>query len=220
METLRGEGGDGDLDVHLLRDAYCRGIFPMADPASGRIEWYRPDPRGILPLQDLHVSRSLRRVLQRNPYEILADTCFARVVAACAAPRPGQGDGESWIDDSICDACITLHEMGDAHSVEAWHGGTLVGGLYGVHLGGAFFGESMFSCPGAGGTNASKLCLIHLVRHLRKQDFSLLDVQFSTPHLAQFGVVEVTCREYDRRLDEALRAPATWGTWIAWDGCG
>nr|WP_269205102.1 leucyl/phenylalanyl-tRNA--protein transferase [Motilibacter aurantiacus] len=179
--------------------AYRSGIFPMRlDGVHGPLAWWSPGPRGILPLDGLQVSRSLRRSLRR--YTVTVDTAFADVVAACADPRR---DG-AWIDDEIRAGYQRLHELGWAHSVEAWEGGELVGGLYGVAIGGLFAGESMFHRA----VDASKVALVSLVRMLGEDGVPrLLDVQWSTPHLASLGVVEVSRRRYLRLLRAALELP-------------
>lgn len=179
----------------------------MAEP-GGAIHWYSPDPRGVLPLDGLRVSKSLRRRIAQQPFELRADTRFEGVMRACARARPGRE--ETWIDERLIDAYVGLHRQGCAHSVEAWRGGDLVGGLYGVSLGGAFFGESMFSLPEAGGTDASKICLVELVETLRAGGFRLLDTQFWTPHLGRLGVVEISREVYLRRLGDALEHPGRW----------
>ena len=190
----------------LLLWSYRRGIFPMADLSVDRIDWYSPDPRGVIPLESFRVRKSLQRVVKRGDFEIRSDTAFERVIRACADPR-----GSDWINDRLIRAYCELHEVGCAHSVEAWLGDKLVGGLYGVQIGGAFFGESMFSRPKTGGTNASKVCLVHLVRWLRKRMFALLDTQYWNRHLNQFGCIEIPREEYLRRLQEAVDASVTWG---------
>jgi leucyl/phenylalanyl-tRNA--protein transferase len=180
----------------------------MADPLSGRIEWFSPDPRGILPLESFHVPQTLRREVRRGRLEIRSNSDFEAVIRACGAPR-GEDD-LTWIDRRMIEAYVGLHELGHAHSVEAWREGALVGGLYGVHIGGAFFGESMFCRPELGGTNASKVCLVHLVRRLRERGFALLDTQFTNEHLAQFGCIEITRRRYLEMLAAAVEMDVTW----------
>jgi leucyl/phenylalanyl-tRNA--protein transferase len=192
----------------LLIRAYTRGIFPMVDSRTGEIVWLSPDPRAILPLGGLHVSRSLARSLRRGAFEIRSDTAFERVMRACAEARAGRES--TWIDERLVRAYTGLHELGLAHSVEAWRDGELVGGLYGVHVGAVFCGESMFSRPELGGTDASKVCLVRLVEWLVAGDFQLLDVQFQSPHLARLGCVEIARDEYLDRLGRALQR---WGTW-------
>lgn len=219
-------GDDGRKLVDGLLEAYRHGFFPMAEPAQrgrpGPIRWFNPDPRTVLPLgrsadgtPGFHVSRSLRRVVRQGRFRITTDRCFADVMRGCAEPRPDEP--HSWIDDRMVAAYTLLHMAGHAHSVEAWVGsddngepGTLVGGLYGVHVGGAFFAESKFSRPARGGTNASKVCLVHLVQHLRRRGFTLLDVQFTNPHLEQFGTVEVPRDQYLEMLTRATSADVTW----------
>jgi len=198
------------LTPELVVRAYCAGAFPMAAERGSRdIRWYSPDPRAILPLDArFKVRRSLARRIRQAPFRITQDQAFADVIAACAQPRPGHD--ETWINPDIQRVFTQLHHAGLAHSVEAWAPGTrggddqLVGGLYGVALGAAFFGESMFSRR----PDASQLCLVHLVGHLRGRGFTLLDVQFTNPHLAQFGVLEMPREQYLAQLAHAIAAPA------------
>ncbi|HXZ86099.1 MAG TPA: leucyl/phenylalanyl-tRNA--protein transferase, partial [Myxococcota bacterium] len=159
-------------DAELLLRAYARGIFPMADPRTGKIDYYSPDPRAIFPLDAFHVPRSLARVARSGTFELRSDTAFAEVIARCAEPRPGRR--ETWLSPRLIRAYLDLFARGFAHSVEAWRDGRLVGGLYGVHIGAAFFGESMFSRPELGGRDSSKLCLATLVEWLRAGGFRLL----------------------------------------------
>ena len=187
----------GDLEPGTILAAYRAGQFPM--PLEGRVlAWWSPEPRGILPLDGLRVSRSLRKACAR--FEVTVDTAFEQVIAACAdRRRPG-----AWISGNVKDAYIRLHRLGWAHSVEAWGAdGTLAGGLYGLAIGGLFAGESMFHRQ----TDASKVALVGLVDLLQAGGASLLDVQWHTPHLASLGVVEVSRSEYHRRLEEALSRP-------------
>ena len=195
-------------DAELLLRAYARGIFPMADPRTGRIAYYSPDPRAVFPLDGLHVPRSLARVVRSGTFELRSDAAFAEVIARCAEPRPGRR--ETWLSDRLIGAYLDLHRRGFAHSVEAWRDGRLVGGLYGVHTGAAFFGESMFSRPELGGTDASKVCLVALVEWLRAGSFRLLDTQFSTPHLERFGCVEIARDDYLELLENALVGRGRW----------
>jgi leucyl/phenylalanyl-tRNA--protein transferase len=195
------------LTPELLVDAYQRGFFPMADPEIGLLEWYRPDPRAIIELDGLHVSRTLSRTIRSGQFSIRTDSAFGQVLRACAAPAAGRE--QTWIDDRIAAACEVLHTRGSAHSVEAWRGGELVGGLYGVRLGGAFFGESMFSRP-EGGRDASKVCLAWLVSHLGAIGASLLDVQFMNPHLERLGAVEISDAAYIARLESAIGLAVEW----------
>jgi leucyl/phenylalanyl-tRNA---protein transferase len=176
--------------------AYCQGIFPMADERSGEVLWFRPDPRAIIPVDGFHVSRSLARTLRRAHFEIRVDTDFEGVMRGCAHRPEG-----TWISERFVEVYGALHLAGQAHSVEAWREGRLVGGTYGVALGGAFLAESMFHRE----TDASKVALGALVVRLRERGFILLDVQYVTPHLESLGAVEITRREYERRLAEALR---------------
>jgi leucyl/phenylalanyl-tRNA---protein transferase len=194
--------------AELLIAAYARGIFPMVDPRTREIEWFSPDPRGIFDLERFHVPGRLARTVRARRFEIRSNTQFERVMRECAASRPGRV--ETWIDARLIRAYVELHLRGAAHSVEAWRDGELVGGLYGVHLGGAFFGESMFSRPEHGGTDASKVCLVHLVQLMRERGFTLLDTQLSNRHLAQFDCVEIPRRRYLKLLQQALRHPARW----------
>ncbi len=187
------------LDLQTLIYAYTQGIFPMAD-SRGRIHWYAPDPRAVLEHERLHISRSLRSTIRKGCYEIRMDTAFEEVMRACASRQ------ETWISEAFIEAYSELHALGLAHSVEAWRDGRLVGGLYGVTLGGAFMGESMFSRA----NDASKVCLVALVEHLKQRGYVLHDVQFLTPHLASLGASEISRREYEQRLAQALQLPCTW----------
>ena len=192
----------------LLLWAYPNGIFPMVDAETGGVQWFSPDPRAIIPLEQFHVPRSLARVVRAGRFEVRTDTEFEAAMRACAAPRPDRE--QSWIDERLIRVYCALARRGFAHSVEAWLDGALVGGLYGVHLGSAFFGESMFSLPEAGGTDASKVCLVHLVELLRERGFRLLDIQFATPHLERFGCVEIRRADYLNLLERALAHEARW----------
>jgi leucyl/phenylalanyl-tRNA---protein transferase len=195
-------------NAELLLRAYTRGIFPMADPRTGEIDYYSPDPRAVIPLDRFHVPKSVARVAKSDAFEIRSDTSFETVIRACSESRPGRA--ETWLDERLIRAYVELFEHGFAHSVEAWRGDRLVGGLYGVHLGGAFFGESMFSRPEAGGRDSSKVCLVSLVETLRSCKFHLLDTQFKTAHLARFGCVEISRKTYLARLSRALAIEAPW----------
>ncbi len=191
--------GPHTLTPEILIRAYAAGIFPMSESrADPGIFWVDPEMRGILPLDDFHVPRSLKKVVRQGHFEVTIDTDFAAVIHACAeTPREDHG---TWINDQIIDAFTALHKLGLAHSVECRLKGELVGGLYGVSLKGAFCGESMFSHV----TNASKVALVHLVARLRLGGVRLLDTQFVTPHLERFGAIEIPARHYILRLDEAL----------------
>jgi leucyl/phenylalanyl-tRNA--protein transferase len=197
------------LTPDLVLYAYRHGLFPMADPDEGdRVYWYAPDPRAVLPLERFHVSRSLARVVRQGRYRVTTDAAFDAVIAACAAPARGRE--ATWISGDLAAAYRALHRLGHAHSVECWDDGAdgpvLAGGLYGVALAGAFFGESMFHR----GRDASKVALVHLVGRLRAGGFVLLDTQLSTPHLVRFGVVEIPRAAYERRLSVALHTEADW----------
>ena len=188
----------------LVISAYTQGIFPMAHPEEEhRIYWYAPDPRAILPLDEFHVPRRLEQTVRSEPFEIAINRDFPGVITECAAPRKTQK--QTWISSGLADVYIELHRLGFAHSVEAWQGDRLVGGLYGVAIGGLFAGESMFYRE----RDASKVCLVHLVRRLNERGFALLDIQFLTDHLAQFGAREISRDEYERRLAEAIELNCT-----------
>ena len=198
------------LTPEILLRAYAVGLFPMAEHRDDpTLYWIDPEKRGILPLDDFHVPRRLRRTVRRGEFEVCCNTAFADVIRACAAP--GEGRDESWINDEIVSLYTTLNEMGRAHSVEAWKDGELVGGLYGVGLGAAFFGESMFSTV----RDASKVALVHLVARLGKGGFELLDTQFVTDHLAQFGVVEIPRSGFRQILVSALDRSASFPSEIS-----
>jgi leucyl/phenylalanyl-tRNA--protein transferase len=191
------------LTPELLLRAYASGVFPMAERRDDlEIFWVEPKIRGIFPLDEFHISRSLAKRVKQQIFEIRFDSAFARVIAACALPRPGHPN--TWINQTIEEAYIQLHEIGHAHSVECWQEGKLVGGLYGVSLGAAFFGESMFSLE----TDASKVALVHLVEHLRARSFKLLDAQFLTAHLKRFGAIEIPRDEYQLLLIDAVTSRA------------
>jgi leucyl/phenylalanyl-tRNA--protein transferase len=183
----------------VLVRAYQQGIFPMA-VEGGRLAWFSPDPRGIIPLETFRVPARLGRLIRQGRFDIAIDRQFEAVMRACAE-RPDEG---TWISEEILESYVELHRIGLAHSVEVFEDGTLAGGLYGVHLGGAFFGESMFHRV----RDASKVALASLVERLRARHFLLLDVQWLTPHLAQFGAIEIPRKEYLARLHEALGVEA------------
>ena len=183
------------LDPAIVVRAYRDGLFPMAIE-GGRIGWFSPDPRGIIPLDAFHVPARLARVIRSGRFEIAIDRGFETVMRACATRE----DDGTWISEEIVECYVTLHRLGLAHSVEAWREGQLVGGLYGVHLGGAFFGESMFHRE----TDASKVALAALVDRLQRHSFRLLDTQWVTPHLEQFGAVEIPRAQYLRMLKTAI----------------
>lgn len=188
------------LDPAALLYGYANGVFPMAESKNdANVFWVKPKMRGILPLESLHVSHSMRRFLKKNPFEIRFDSDFEATVRACADRE------ETWINKTIFDAYVTLFQNGCAHSVECYENGELAGGLYGVSLKSAFFGESMFSRR----TNASKTALFHLVERLKNGGFTLLDTQFLTPHLASMGGVEIPQEDYLILLRAALRKDAS-----------
>ncbi len=190
------------ITPEILLRAYSIGLFPMAESADDpEIFWVEPDLRGILPLDDFHISKSLAKTIRRKPFDIRFNYDFDAVIAACGAET---GDRPStWINQTIKTLYSTLHQIGHAHTVEAWDGDELVGGLYGVSLGSAFFGESMFSRR----TDASKICLVHLVERLRAKGFTLLDTQFTTEHLKTFGAIDVPKDEYAHILAAAMESP-------------
>jgi len=187
------------LSPDLLLKAYAIGVFPMAEGrADTRIVFVDPDRRGVLPFERFHVPRSLRRTIRRGVFEIRCDTAFAEVVVGCASSTSKRRD--TWINPEIERLYNQLFRLGFAHSVETWREGSLVGGLYGVALGAAFFGESMFSRE----TDASKVALVALVERLQRGGFTLLDTQFLTEHLARFGAIEIPREEYRRLLEDAI----------------
>lgn len=196
-----------ELKPELLLRAYAVGIFPMAESRyDPEVHWIDPDLRGILPLDRFHVPKKLKRKIRAGLFEVRCDSAFPQVIAACAMPGPGRKD--TWINPVIETLYTELHAMGFAHSVECWQDGELVGGLYGVTLGAAFFGESMFSRE----SDASKVALVHLVARLQKGGYRILDTQFETPHLRRFGVVEIARDRYRRQLAQAVRTPAHFPT--------
>lgn len=201
---------DPVLTPDLLLAAYRIGVFPMAD-LDGEIGWYAPDPRAVLPLDAVRVPKTLAKTVRQNRFEVVVDRDFEGTVRACAAPAPDRP--ETWISEEIVQAYVALHEWGVAHSVECWVDGAFAGGLYGVALRGAFFGESMVTRV----RDASKVALVALVERLRAGGFVLLDTQMSTPHLARFGVVEIPLAVFERRLAAAM---ATDGDWHAIDRIG
>ena len=188
-----------ELTPTLMLRAYAVGIFPMARSATDdTLAWFDPDPRGVLPLDAFHIPRRLARTVRSGRYRVTADTAFAHVIDACAESTEERPS--TWINGPIRSLCVDLHAMGYAHAIEVWDGAALVGGLYGVALGGAFFGESMFSRA----RDASKVALVHLVARLRQCGFTLLDTQFATEHLAQFGATEIPRAAYRRQLAQAI----------------
>jgi leucyl/phenylalanyl-tRNA--protein transferase len=190
----------------LVLQAYAVGLFPMAETRDDdSLYWIDPKERGVLPLDGVHVPKSLRKALRKGVFEVRIDTDFAQVLEQCR--RQADNRPESWINDQIAELYNALHAMGRAHSVECWHDGALVGGLYGVSLGGAFFGESMFTRV----RDASKVALIHLCARLKQGGYVLLDCQFITAHLKRFGAVEIPRAEYRERLARALKVEGRFG---------
>ncbi|ONI58557.1 leucyl/phenylalanyl-tRNA--protein transferase [Candidatus Liberibacter solanacearum] len=189
-----------NITPDILIKAYSLGIFPMANSDdSSEIAWIRPIKRGILPLENFHVPKSLKKIIRREIYDIRINYAFEEVISSCA--QKTQDRPNTWINPTIQKLYVDLFHMGYAHSVEAWKEKKLVGGLYGISLGAIFFGESMFSRM----DNASKICLTHLVEHLKKRQFLLLDTQFITNHLRQFGTIEISHNKYARILQNALK---------------
>ncbi|MFD1701484.1 leucyl/phenylalanyl-tRNA--protein transferase [Methylopila henanensis] len=197
-----------ELTPEVLLKAYACGIFPMAESADDPgLFWIEPEVRGVIPLDGFVVSERLARTVRADAFEIRIDTAFDAVLDGCAAPAPGRM--KTWINDRIRGLYGGLHEIGHCHSVEVWRDDRLVGGLYGVRLGSAFFGESMFHTE----RDASKVALVHLVARLRQGGFRLLDTQFVTDHLRRFGAIETPRRDYHRLLDDALMAEADFFAW-------
>jgi leucyl/phenylalanyl-tRNA--protein transferase len=194
-----------EITPDLVIRAYRAGLFPMAESRDAdRLYWLDPELRGVLPIAGFHLPKRLARTALSGRFQVTADADFAATLAGCAEPAPGRGD--TWINPEIERLFGTLHALGVAHSIECWEDGALVGGLYGVALGGAFFGESMFSRA----RDASKVALVHLVARLAIGGFTLLDTQFLTAHLAQFGATEIPRADYKVRLAAALEVPARW----------
>ncbi|UVC11361.1 leucyl/phenylalanyl-tRNA--protein transferase [Rhizobium sp. TH2] len=189
------------ITPEILLRAYSAGLFPMAESADDPdVYWVQPKVRGIIPLDRFHVSRSLAKTLRHKPFDIRINTAFDRVMEYCAEStemRP-----TTWINPMILTLYKELHRMGYTHSVEAWEGDELVGGLYGVSLGSAFFGESMFSRR----KDASKICLVHLVERMSERGFTLLDTQFTTEHLKSFGAIDISRKEYEKLLEKAMQS--------------
>ena len=188
------------IPPQLLVEAYSRGYFPMADSETGELGWYTADPRAMLPLDPFHVPRRLERTLKSAPFSYTRDACFERVMRACA------DRDDTWINEALVQSYVRLHELGFAHSVETWQDGELVGGLYGVALGGAFFGESMFNRV----SDASKAALVHLAGHLHERGFRMLEIQMVTPLTAQFKPRLISRREYLPLLTEAITTECQW----------
>ena len=194
-----------EITPEIVLRAYRAGLFPMAESRGGhRLYWLDPEMRGVLPLDGFHLPKRLLRTVLSGPYRVTSNRAFPDVIAACAAPAPGRED--TWINEDIEALFIELHRRGHAHSVETWADGVLVGGLYGVSLGGVFFGESMFSRA----RDASKVALVHLVARMRMSGYGLLDTQFVTGHLSQFGATEIPREAYKALLAAAITMDAAW----------
>ena len=194
------------INGDLLLKMYASGCFPMWDPESEEIGVFRPDPRAVIELDSFHVPRRLQDRMRRTPFRLSSDEAFVNVFDQCHLSR----DDGTWMNPELRVAYLELFERGFAHSIEAWKGDDLVGGLYGVHIGTAFMGESKFSRPDIGGTDASKICLVETVRILNTRDFELFDVQFPNPHLEQFGIVEIGAEDFANRLARAINRPSDW----------
>ncbi len=193
-----------EINAHQLLEAYRHGYFPMAEHRHAEtFSWFKPEIRGIIPLDDFHLPRSLRKVLKKAPFEIRFDSAFRESISACA--EVNESRTETWINERIINLYTELHQMGHAHSAEAWLDGKLVGGVYGVQINGAFFGESMFSRK----SNASRVALVHLVHHLQERGFLLFDTQYWNPHLEQFGCIEMDDASYMKLLQGSLVTPCT-----------
>lgn len=198
------------ITPEIMLRAYAAGIFPMAETADDPgLFWVEPEWRGIIPLDGFHLSSRLARTVRSDRFEVRVDSDFAAVIAACAEERPDRP--ETWINTRIREIFGELFTLGHAHTVECWRDGRLVGGLYGLSLGAAFFGESMFHRE----TDASKVALVHLVARLRHGRYRLLDTQFQTGHLAQFGTIEIPRDAYRLRLEDALQQQGNWFAWPA-----
>ncbi len=199
----------GDLRAERLLEAYRHGVFPWYNEGQP-ILWWSPDPRAVLFLDDLKISRSLRKTLRRGRFSVTMDTQFRQVAEACSAPRTKTDTPGTWIHPEMIDAYCQLHNMGHAHSVEVWQDDVLVGGLYGLSLGGAFFGESMFNRT----TDASKVALVQLVRQLQHWQFDFIDAQISSEHLTSLGAKEVRRNRFITLLNQSLETPSRIGQWV------
>ena len=198
----------GSIDPAAALEGYSRGLFPMGASRDDNVyAWFTHVPRGILPLDGVHISKSLKKELRREPFEITSDRAFENVIHACAVGRDGDEESATWIAPPVRELFIELHHRGHAHSIECWQKGELVGGLYGLHLGGAFFGESTFSIE----SNASKVALVYLAAHMQRQGFSLLDTQQTTPHTVSMGAIDISEIDYLVSLQNALTRDVQWG---------
>jgi leucyl/phenylalanyl-tRNA--protein transferase len=198
----------GDLRPKRLLEAYRHGIFPWYEEDQP-ILWWSPDPRAVLFPDKLHIPRSLDKTIRRGHFTVTLDTCFRDVMIECAGPRPQYPEGGTWITPAMIEAYTRLHDLGHAHSIETWQEGNLVGGLYGVAIGGAFFGESMFSRA----TDASKVALVSLVRQLRAWGFQIFDCQQASPHVMRLGAEEIPRRVFIEHLARAVELPNLRGKW-------
>ena len=203
----------GALDAPTLLAAYRRGIFPWYE-APQPVLWWTPDPRAVLFPEELHISRSLRRTLRRQRFKLSADRAFGEVMRACAEPRAAADS--TWIDAAMCRAYGELHRLGWAHSVEVWEQNALVGGLYGVSMGGVFFGESMFSRA----SDASKVALVGLVRMLRERDVGLIDCQVESAHMNRLGARQIPRVDFEKRLAQTVNQGARCVSWRLPSSCG
>ncbi|MBX3356187.1 MAG: leucyl/phenylalanyl-tRNA--protein transferase [Phycisphaeraceae bacterium] len=208
VDPAEPEGSPGELTIGILIGAYVRGAFPMGEPDSDRWSLFTVSTRAILPLDRFRAPRGARRKLARGTFTATFDRDFSAVIRGCAESRPGRES--SWINEPIIAAYSQLHELGLAHSVETWRDGRIVGGIYGVAMGAAFFGESMFSRIDEGGSDASSAALSVLVDHLRCRGFRLFDCQFANEHTLRLGAIEISEEEYFEQLDRALALPDAW----------
>lgn len=201
----------GYIDPEIALEGYRRGLFPMGSSRDHNdYAWFTHVPRGILPLNNLHISKSLQKVLRKQTFDVTCDHAFENVLHACAVGRDGDPDAATWISDPIKNLFLDFHHEGHAHSIECWKGGELVGGLYGLHIHGAFFGESMFSVE----ANASKVALVYLVSHLKAQNFTLLDTQQTTPHTESMGAIDIEELDYLMLLQNAVTQDVQWGRFL------
>ena len=187
--------GSTILTPQILYAAYSQGYFPMPDPTTGEIHWYRPDPRAIIPLNSFHLGKSTKKILRKNNFQVTFSHSFTEVMKSCSRP------GETWINEEIIEAYSLLHKVGAAQSVEIWENNHLIAGVYGVNFGAAFFAESMFYRV----SNFSKIALYYLVEKLKERNFTLLECQFLTDHLRSLGAVEIPDSEYMKLLQQALK---------------
>ena len=201
----------GYIDPDIALEGYRRGLFPMGSSRDNNdYAWFTHIPRGILPLNNLHISKSLQKTIRKNLFEVTCDHAFENVIYACAVGREGDPENATWISEPIKNLFMDFHHQGHAHSIECWKNGELVGGLYGLHINGAFFGESMFSIE----PNASKVALVNLVSHLKRQGLLLLDTQQTTPHTESMGAVDIQELDYLVLLQNAVNQDVRWGRFL------